>query len=177
MDIKLEGGNIIEHMRKLSKLKEDKHRYFYFKSPVMKAIINHICSKNCCLITIPPDHNLKYYRGHGPVSFKDAFTYGTQYDKHNKPYEIPEYCLTFTVAYVHKDDYDDDFGTNVVSKKYEVHPPVELELNFTQKAFDKWAKQEGEKRKNEEEKEIIKNLEEMSKLHPDAVRRFLKEQL
>lgn len=152
-------GNILEHLRKYAGMKEETYRYFRSDSELYKAIENEIM-KNRSLIDLPDGCSLKYWRGTGPISFKDAFVYA---------YEHNEFAIRFDVSFVDKDDYDDEYGDNAKTIRYQLDVPKELELNFDKVKFQEWVAKKNEERefkKKEEDMKILKKL--LDKYGPEA---------
>lgn len=159
--VELEGSNIIEHLQKTSKMRDETHRHFYFNSKLFRAIYEHILSKKCILIIPPADHSIPCHRGTGPsIHFKDAFVYvgGTHIN------------IAFTVGYIDNENEHMDYPPER-EIKYDFSFPIEMELNFKQKDFDAHVKEIADKRENYREKEQLKKL--MHK-YPEEAKKLLK---
>ena len=141
---KLENQNVISNMEKIRELRNAQNEYYYWVSPLWKAISKHIgYNKDCVLID--REAIMVSHRGHGPaIALKDTHLYAFDYSvKPPKPSDM--YNITFTVEYFH-DGEERCENPDTYQKSYYLNVPIDLELNFTKRKFDAWVNTIKEKR-------------------------------
>lgn len=166
---KLTGSNIIEHIKAIQEMDDQTHRYYCSDSELFKAIKDHIATadrdKDCALLDLKAEEAIPWHRGTGPsISFRKAFVY---YGDDNT------YVLNIEISFIYTEDSYQDYPPEH-SRKYEIKVPIDLEINFTKEAFDKWIaeiyKNKLEKKNNDE----YKKLEELIKKFPKEAMNILR---
>lgn len=167
------GKNIIEHMGHLSTALDASKSYWSRESKLWRAISNHISGNHinakkhgCVIIDKPKQENgsprsIRSYRGTGPdISIEEVSCY-----KNDK-----NIMFRFQVAYCPDGDYYyAEESCNDEHQTYWIYVPKELELDFTQEAFDKWVEQLKQKKEAEIQEKELKILKQLMKKYKDQV--------
>lgn len=162
-------GSVIDALRRQRDLEEEIRQYFYYDSPLWRAIVEHIGAKGCCAL-------FDKERGEDGIIRLVAVRRGTGYAVTGKDrfvrmklIEGITYGMTISVGY--ESEYDDDRG---YSKSYHVEIPFDLEENFRQERFDIWIKSEAKKRGEEALARNLPELQKLVKKYPGEARQMLK---
>jgi len=153
---KLHDCNPIEHMRHINKLNHDIRSYFYRVSPVWLAIEEHIGNTNietCAVIQL--EGRVAAQGGSNALSFNNWSVYHES---------LMFFRVEFTVDYY--DNYQDYYNYDTFTRTYSLSVPIDLELNFTKKAFNTWVKEIKAKRDEETQEKDLKELDRLKKLYP-----------
>ena len=158
---KLEDGNVISNMNRISELQAAQSKYYHFTSKLWKAIRNHVSySKDCVLCEL--EGTIISHRGTGAsISIKKTRLYAPDY-KTRPPTEADHFSLSFEVEYFCEGE-ERSYDPDTYRRTYYVNPPVALELNFTKRGFDAWIKEMREKRDVEIEKPEREELKRLKK--------------
>lgn len=161
--------NISEHLRKIRNFNTDVRHYFYWDSPVMKAIKKHLLGDAVTLITFPQDYcnldmEVRTCSAGPSIRFRNAYA-ADVYPHLDSLLEPDFFYLEITVNFVSENDE--------VDKDYIFKIPIDLEENFDQEKFDIWAKQEGEKFFQTKKRKDLPVLEKLMKLYPEEVKRLI----
>jgi len=136
---KLLEGNIVVHMRKLSEMGNYKWDYFYWVSPVWKAIREHIGSAKKCLL-IDREAVIISLRGYGPsVNLVEVRLCGGKVNR------VEYFNFEFEVEYICEGQMDGEYP-KTYKVTYYLDVPVDMELNFKEKVFSEWVRVVGRER-------------------------------
>jgi len=150
--------NPIKQMREIANLSEQLGSHFRSKSPLWKAIWDHIAhAKDCVLIDRKSCVSVHRGTGHS-INFMDLYAC-KDYSK------LPAVEADFFAIQLYVDYYDEEEDRdNMV--KYTVNAPTELALNFTQKGFKEWIVSVKKERDAERNENDLKELERLVKKFP-----------
>lgn len=159
--------NIIEHMRLIIDLEEQKKKHFHFDSKVWKAIRDNVAYKDD-LVKHPEDHLIMSYRGTGrAVSLKHVQLYCKDYTvKPAKEHDTVGFEVE--VEYIHEDDNTYE-NPPTITKKTTLQVPIGLLTNFTKAKFNNWVKKAKAEREAEEKERELKTLKSLMDKYPDDV--------
>lgn len=134
--------NIISHMKKMREMEKARHEYFYWASLLWKAIRNHIATARDCILIDRKDE-IVIHRGTGPaIGLKETHLYAGEWTVANND-EISQlipskvFAMIVAVEYIPKEETHKEWP-NTYREEYELQVPIDLELNFTKKAFNEW---------------------------------------
>jgi len=155
-------GNIFEHIMKISEMESDKMSYFYWVSPLWRAIQDHIAHAKDCVL-IDRDGTIVCHRGgaFAAISLLETHVYRGDYVD-GKLVEPTIFGICLEVEY-----YSDETN-NVYRKTYNIIAPQDLELNFTKKKFKAWIAELRGARDKGRKKNDLKELRRLKKLYPRA---------
>jgi hypothetical protein len=159
-------GNIIEHMRLMADLKEQKNKHFHFDSEIWKAICKSV-SYDDDLIAHPKDYLIMSYRGTGrAVSLRNVQLYGKDYtvkpvkEHHSVGFEIE-------VEYTHEDNNGMDHPPTT-TKSTTLQVPMKFLIKFSPASFKTWVKKVKAERDAETKEKDLEKLKELREKYPDA---------
>lgn len=162
-------GGLVAHMRLQSELEDELSKYFYFKSPLWKAIIREVYKgqgQDSGLVKPQPDMHIPSHRGTGPsVSCKSAWMPGMNYLPDGGKEEQNYFGIRFVVGWVYNDDTSEH--PQEKERTYDLNVPVDLETNFTQEKFDAWVATLRAERDELDRKDAKRQLDEIKARFPD----------
>jgi hypothetical protein len=133
-------SDIIAHMQKMGEMESARRKYFYFCSKLWKAIEKHITYEVDCVL-IEREADVVVHNSGSSVSLKETHLYSGEWTHPEKGLgvlvEATVFSMEIEVTFCPKDEQDRD-DPSFYRKSYYLQPPIELERNFTEKAFDKW---------------------------------------
>lgn len=166
---KLVGGNIIAHMRHIADCKETRFSHFHFHSKLWKKLWKHLQEDNNGLIVHPDNSLIVVHRGTGhAITLRDTHLYAKNYNT-NPPTEATTFSMSVEIEYIDEDNSGMDYPPTF-SRKYDFQVPCELELNFSDEAFAKWASLKVAEQTADTILKEQKILLKLMKLHPDFVK-------
>ncbi|MCK9463053.1 MAG: hypothetical protein M0R80_25805 [Proteobacteria bacterium] len=165
---KLLGDNIIAHMTVMREANETVKNYYYSVSKLWRAVQEYLFSfgrtkgknfRNCALIDWPKaGERVHCYNSCYGISLHRAHLAG------------PEFTLVYECSITFDCDEDTprchhDCNDNpIFEQTFDIVVPKEREINFNQKAFDAWIKQEEKKKAEAHKKQDLKELARLKKL-------------
>ena len=160
---KLFNRDVIDTMLKISEYKEAVRTYYYWVSPLWKAIREHIRDAKDCVI-INREGCMVSHRGTGvSISLKEAHLHSDYVcTKNCKRVPATTFQMKLTVEYF-EEGYEGEWPLRSYDKTYYIDPPIKLEKKFTQKGFNAWVEELRKKRDRENEKEDIAQLKKLMK--------------
>ena len=178
-------GNVINVMLRNMQDEAEIRSYFYWHSPVYKAIEHHIekCDENECAFFDKSQVSLYYRRGSGPVSFRSAqaFSPSIETNPSSKKGEscyvaVPAKVFGMTIE-VHT--YDKDADDEGQSLSFDLRVPVELEQECTVAVFNArfnlWLAEYREERLKKAATNDEKKLKELAARNPKLFKKIAKE--
>ncbi len=164
---KLEG-NVVEHMRLIADLKEQKQKHFHFDSKLWKAIRDSI-GKEGILVDHPEECLLMTHRGTGhAISLNSVHLFGKNYEE-SPPVEQPTFFMEVEVEYVREDDTHMDHPPTF-TRKTPLNVPVTLAIDFQQEQFDLWVAKLKNRKEQEQQDAELAQLRELVKKYPSQSR-------
>jgi hypothetical protein len=158
-------GNIIEHMKLMSALKDQKYKHFHYDCKLWKAIYDAVANGDD-LVAHPKDYLLMCYRGTGrAVSLRETRLWGKNYDN-DPPTECPFAGMDVEVEYTHEDNNGMEHP-ETINKTYTLQPPIELLTEFNKDEFDVWVSKVKEKRDAETKEKELATLKELREKYPN----------
>lgn len=158
-------GNIVEHMKLMAALKEQKFKHFHYDCKLWKAIYDAVAYHDD-LIAHPKEYLLMSYRGTGrAVSLRETRLYAKDYDN-TPPTDCPFAGMELEVEYVHEDNQGYDHP-DTITRSYTLQPPIELLTDFKKDEFDVWVAKVKEKRDAETKEKDLVELKRLRELYPN----------
>jgi len=148
---KLLNGNSVDHLREIQRMQDVVRKYYYWASPLWKAIREHISrAQDCALIN--REGTIVSHRGLGPsVSCDNVALMGYNGIKNER--------LEFDIKVEYfRDGEEDSYEPNTYHSTYHLSVPPDLEKNFTPAKFKQWVAEKKKKQKVELKKLYLKEL-------------------
>jgi len=153
---KLLNGNPVDHLGEIQRMQEVVRKYYYWVSPLWKAIREHISRAQDCVL-INREGTIVSHRGLGPsVSCDNVAFVGY------KSIENERLKFDIKVEYF-RDGEEDSYQPNTYHSTYCLDVPPDLEENFTPAKFKQWVAEKKKKRDAEVEKVELKELVRLKK--------------
>jgi len=153
---KLLNGNLVDHLKEIQRMEDVARRYYYWASPLWKAIREHISRAQDCVL-INRKGTIVSHRGTGSsVSCHNVVFVGYESIKN----ERLEFDIT--VEYFGEGE-ENSYQPNTYRSTHHLSVPPDLEENFTPAKFNQWVAEKKKKRDAEVEKAELKELARLKK--------------
>ncbi len=162
---KLEGGNIVDHLKKAREMDNHAMMYFHSVCPVMRAIQHDIEYKGRLF---QPDNGSSLYmhRGYGAVSFRDqAYWVDLENGKRQESVYVK------AIVSLREDDGTEEGAER--QREIRLYPPLSLFHKFDQSVFNRWADKVAAKNKAEQEEEDLAILNKLIKKYRKEAKKIL----